>query len=96
MDCLVDAIVNCLKNPHQIYKSLSHRFCTLATGSLLHNIQFIFGILHQWTLFISSQQHGTSLSPKEFDKPCLLSFSKWSKTIESKKLVQKIHNTVKQ
>jgi hypothetical protein len=30
---------------------------------------------------------GTSLSLKEFDKPCLLSFSKWSKAIENREFV---------
>jgi hypothetical protein len=34
----------------------------------------------------------TSLNLEEFDKPCLLFFTRWNKTFESEKLVQKTHN----
>jgi hypothetical protein len=39
---------------------------------------------------------GTSPRPKEFDKSCMLSFSKLNKSIESKKIVQKTHGITKQ
>ncbi len=87
MDCFLEVIINYSESPHQTYKSPSHRFCTSVNGSLLPNIQLIFCIMHWWTSFFCFQQQGTSLSPEELKKPCLLSFSKWSKTIESKKLV---------
>jgi hypothetical protein len=87
MDCFLEVIVNCSESLRQTYKSPSHRFCSLTNGSLLPNIQLVLGILHWWSSFFSSQQHVISLSPEEFDKPCLLSFSKWSKVIESIELV---------
>jgi len=87
MDCFLEAIVNCSKSLHQTYKSSLRRFCSPINGSLLPNIQLVFGMLHRWTSFLSFRQQGTSLSPKEFDKPCLLSFSKWSKAIERRELV---------
>ncbi len=86
MDYFSKATINCSKSLHQTYKSLSHRFCSPTNGSLLSNIQLILGILHRWNSFFSSRQHGTSPSPEEFDKPCLLSFSKWSKAIENGEL----------
>jgi hypothetical protein len=56
MDCFLEVVVNCSKNLHQTYKSLLHKFFSLANGSLLPNIQFVLGILYQWTSFFSSQQ----------------------------------------
>jgi len=38
MDCFLEAIINCLESPHQTNKSPSHRFGSLAKGSLLPNI----------------------------------------------------------
>jgi len=73
-----------------------HRFYSPTNGSLLPNIQLVLGILREWTSFLSSQREGTNLSPKEFDKPNFLFFSKWNKVIESEELVQKIHNIAKQ
>jgi hypothetical protein len=96
MDCLPEVVVNCSESFHQTYKSPLHIFCSLANGSLLPNIQLVLGILHQWTSFLSSQWQGTSLTLEEFNKPCLLSFSKWNKGIESRELVQKTHNASKQ
>jgi hypothetical protein len=87
IDCLLEVVINYWKNPHQTYKSLLHRFCSPTNGSFLPNIQLVLGILHWWTSSLSSQQQGTNLSHEEFDKPCLLSFSKWNKAIESGKLV---------
>jgi len=78
MDCLLDSIVNC---------SLSHRFRSPINGSLWPDIQLVLGIPHQWISFLFSRQQGTSLSPEKLDKPCLLSFSKWSKVIESGEVV---------
>jgi hypothetical protein len=75
---------------------LLHRFYSPVNGSLLPNIQLVFGIIHRWTSFLSSQQQGTSLSLEEFDKPCLLSFSKWKKAIESRKFVLKTYNILKE
>jgi hypothetical protein len=95
MDCFLEVVVNCSKGFHQTYKSSLHRFCSLENGSLLPNIQLVLSILHQWTSFLSSQQQGTSLSFEEFDRPCLLSFSKWSKAIESEDYMQKTHDTTK-
>ncbi len=63
-----------------------HRFCSLVNGSLLPIIQLVLGILHWWTSSLSFRQQGTSLSRDEFDKPCLLSFSKWKKKLRMKKL----------
>jgi hypothetical protein len=87
MDYFLHVIVNCSESICQTYKSPWHRFCSPTNGSLLPNIQLVFGILHRWTSFLSFRQHVISLSPKEFDKPCLLSFSKWSKVIEIIELV---------
>ncbi len=87
MDCLLEVVVNYSESLHQTYKSSSHRFCRLVNGSLLPNIQLVLDILHRWTSFLYSQQHGTSLNHEEFDKPCLLSFSIWSTIIESEKIV---------
>ncbi len=87
MDCLLESVVNCSKSFHQTYKLLSHIFCSPTNGSLLPNIQLVLGIPHRWISFLFSRQQGTSLSPKELDKPCLLFFSKWNKVIESGKVV---------
>jgi hypothetical protein len=95
MDCLLEDVINYSKSPNQTYKSLLHRFCSPTNGYLLPNIQLVFGILHQYFVFFFPIT-STSLSPKEFDKPCLLSFSKWSKSIESIEIVQKIHGIAKQ
>jgi hypothetical protein len=88
-------VVNCWESPCQTYKSPSQRFCSPANGSLLPNIQLVLGILHWWASFLFFRQQGTSLKLEEFDKPCLLSFSKWNKIIESGKLVQITHSTIK-
>jgi hypothetical protein len=88
----LEVVVSCLKKTHQTYKSLLHRFCIFTNGFFVPNIQFLPSIIHQWTSYISSQQQDTNLNLKEFDNPCLLSFSKWNKVIESGKLVQKTHN----
>jgi hypothetical protein len=87
MDCLLEFVVNCSESLHQTYKSLSHRFCILTNGSLLPNIQLVLGIPHRWISFLFSWQQGTSLNLEELDKPCLLSFSKWNKAIESGEVV---------
>jgi hypothetical protein len=94
-DCLLEVVIDYWKSLHQTYKSFLHKCCSLTNGSLLPNIQLVLGIIHQWTSPLSSQQQGTNLSPEKFDKPCLLSFSKWSKAIESGKLVSKTHEMVK-
>ncbi len=74
MNHLLETIIKCSKCLHQTYKSSSHRFWSPTNGSLLRNIQLVFGILHWWTSFLSSKQRGTSLRPKEFNNPCMLSF----------------------
>jgi hypothetical protein len=83
MDFLLEVVANYSKSLHQTYKSSSQRFCGPTNGSLLPNIQLILGIMHQWTSFLSFRQQVASIIPKEFDKPCMLFFSKWSKAIES-------------
>ncbi len=82
MDCFLEIVVKYSKSLHHTYKSPSHIFCGPTNGSLLPNIQLILGIMHQWTSFLSFWQQVTSISPKEFNKPCMLFFSKWSKVIE--------------
>jgi hypothetical protein len=87
MDCFLEAIKKYLENLHQTYKSLLHRFCspTMVPCCPISNLYLVFCIdgLH----FFLPNNKVTSLSLEEFNKPCLLSYSKWSKTIESGKIV---------
>jgi hypothetical protein len=47
--------------------------------------------MHGWTSFLSfQQQEGTNLNPKEFNKPCLLSFSNGAKQLRVEDLCRKL------
>jgi len=96
MDYLLEVVVYCLESPHQTYKTPSRRFCSFTNRFFVAQYPTCTSYSTSMDFIFFFLTIGTSLSHEGFNKPCLLSFSKWSKAIESERFVQKTHGTTKQ